>query len=114
MHHHHTQEEKQAAVGLYISSGFSPAAVKRALGYPSRSTLPHWHHDYLRRGYARKPEKRPGKFTEEQKRIAVERRFSTRRNGLQTVRGLGYPSRTLAQPMDRGTRTEHAQGNEAT
>ena len=95
MYHHHTQEEKQAAVELYISSGFSPTTVKRTLGYPSRSTLSHWYHDYLRRGYVRGPDKWPGKFTEEQKRIAVEHYLSTGKNGSQAVRDLGYPSRTL-------------------
>lgn len=95
MYHHHTQKEKQAAVELYISSGFSPTAVKRKLGYPSRSTLSHWYHDYLQKGYVRGPEKWLGKFSDEQKRIAVEHYLSIGRNGLQTVRDLGYPSRTL-------------------
>lgn len=95
MYHHHTQEEKQAAIDLYISSGFSPTTVKRTLGYPSRSTLSHWYHDYLERGYVRGPDKWPGKFTEEQKQTAVERYLATGRNGSRTVRELGYPSRTL-------------------
>lgn len=95
MYHHHTQEEKQAAIELYISSGFSPTTVKRTLGFPSRSTLSHWYRDYLRRGYVRGPEKWPGKFTEEQKRTAVEHYLSTGKNGSKTVRELGYPSRTL-------------------
>ncbi len=95
MYHHHTQEEKQAAIDLYIASGHSPSAVKNALGYPDASTLSRWYNDHLRRGYVRGPEKWPGKFTEEQKRAAVEHYFSTGKNGSKTVRELGYPSRAL-------------------
>ena len=55
MYHHHTQEEKRAAIELYISGGFSPAAVKRKPGYPDRSTLSRWYRDYLEGGYGRAP-----------------------------------------------------------
>lgn len=57
--------------------------------------MSHWYHDYLRRGYVRGPGKWPGKFTEEQERTAVEHYLSIGRNGSQTARDLGYPSRTL-------------------
>lgn len=95
MYHHHTQEEKQAAIELYISSGYSPSAVKSALGYPDKSTLSRWYRDYLKRGYVRGPRKWGGKFSEEQKKIAVEHYLSNGKNGLRTVRELGYPSRSL-------------------
>lgn len=93
--HHHTQAEKQAAIDPYISSGFSPTAAKRKLGYPSRSQISRWYHDYLKDGYARGSDKRPGKFTDEQKRVAVDHYLANGRNGSKTVRDLGYPSRTL-------------------
>ena len=93
--YHHTQEEKQKAIELYIRSGFSPTTVQRTLGYPSRSTLSHWYHDYLKRGYVRAPKHWTGKFTEEQKRIAIDHYLATGRNASKTVRDLGYPSRTL-------------------
>ena len=95
MYHHHTQEEKQKAIELYISSGYSSMTVKRILGYPDSSTLSRWYRDYLSKGYVRGPSKWSGKFTEEQKRVAVEHYLSTGKNGLKTVRDLGYPSRTL-------------------
>lgn len=91
----HPKKEKQGAIDLYISSGFSPTTVQRTLGYPSRSTLSHWYHDYLEMGYVRAPERWKGKFTEEQKRVAVKHYLSTGRNGSKTVRDLGYPSRSL-------------------
>ena len=93
--HHHTQEEKQAAIQLYIDSRHSASTVKRILGYPDVSTLSRWYRDYLSKGYIRAPIKRLGKFTEEQKRIAVRHYFSTGKNMSKTVRDLGYPGRTL-------------------
>lgn len=95
MYHHHAQEEKQAAIDLYISNGFSPTTVKRTLGYPSRSTLSHWYHDYLQRGYVRGLEHWTGKLTEDQKKAADEDYLANGRNILRTVNELGYPSRTL-------------------
>lgn len=79
MYHHHTQEEKQAAIDLYISSGCSPAAVLRTLGYPNRSTMLRRYDDYLRRGYVRGPARRPGKFTEAQRQRAVEQVIAKRK-----------------------------------
>lgn len=32
MYHHHTQEEKRRAIGLYIDSGLSPASARDAFG----------------------------------------------------------------------------------
>lgn len=95
MYHHRTQAEKQAAIDLYISSGFSPTAVKRKLGYPSRSQISRWYHDYLKDGYVRGPDKWSGKFTDEQKQVAVDHYLANGRNGSKTVRDPGYPSRTL-------------------
>lgn len=100
-HHHRIQEEKQAAIDLCESSSHSPSTVRRTLGCPDASTLSRWYRDYLRRGYARGPDKRSGKFTDEQKRAAVEHHLSVGRNGSRTVRDLGYPGRTsLGQRVD--------------
>ncbi|WP_165053127.1 MULTISPECIES: transposase, partial [unclassified Adlercreutzia] len=88
MYHHHTQEEKQAAIDLYVTGGHSPITVKRTLGYPDASTLSRWYRDYLQRGYVRGPEKWSGKFTEEQERIAVEHYLSTGKNGSKAAREL--------------------------
>ena len=92
---HHTQEEKQRAIELYISSGFSPTFVRRTLGYPSRSMLSRWYNDYLRDGFVRKPEKWAGKYTAEQKKKAIEYYLNHGKNRAKTVRDLGYPSQTL-------------------
>lgn len=91
----YTQEERQKAVDLYISSGFSPTTVKRKLGYPCKATLLSWYHDYLRRGYVRGPGIWPPRFSEGQKKTAVEYYLSAGKSLSQTVRDLGYPSRTL-------------------
>lgn len=90
--YHHTQAEKQAAIDLCISSGRSPSAVERTLGYPDASTPSRWYRDYLRRGYAREPEKWPGKFAEEQKRAAVGRYLATGKNASKTVGTSAIPA----------------------
>lgn len=94
MCHHHTQEEKTAAIELFISCGSATETV-RQLGYPSRSNLYKWYNDYLEKGYVRKPGGCRGKFTDEQKAAAVRHYLATGRNGSRTIRELGYPSHTL-------------------
>lgn len=92
MCYHHTQEEKQAAIDLFISSGYSATAVKEQLGYPHRTTLVRWYNDYLKRGLVRGPIRKTNRFTNEQKIAAVNHFLSTGKNISKTVRELGYPS----------------------
>lgn len=90
--YHHTQAEKQAAIDLCISSGRSPSAVERTLGYLGESTLSRWYRDYPRRDYVRGPKKWPGKFTEEQKRAAVGPYLATGKNASKTVGTSAIPA----------------------
>lgn len=91
----HTQEQRTKAVMLFIETGFNHAAVKSALGYPSRWSLDRWCADYLKRGYVKERREHWEKFSEEEKARAVEACIANGCNILKTVKELGYPSRTL-------------------
>ena len=91
----HTQEQRTKAVMLFIECGFNHAAVKSALGYPSKWTLDRWYADYLDKGYVKEGRGRWEKYTEEEKAKAVRACIANDCNLLKTVQELGYPSRTL-------------------
>lgn len=97
----HTQEQRTKAVMLFIESGFNHAAVKSTLGYPSRWSLDRWYADYLEKGYVKEKREHWEKFTDEEKAAAVDKYFELDRHLSNTVKELGYPSRSLlAQWVD--------------
>jgi putative transposase len=87
-------EERMRAVALFIKLGKRVHATLRALGYPTKNSLKGWcrefeAHQELKVAYApRKP-----KYTEEQKRAAVDYYFDNGRCISTTIRALGYPGR---------------------
>lgn len=91
----HTQEQRTKAVMLFIETGFNHAAVKSALGYPSRWSLDRWYADYLDKGYVKEKREHWKKFSDEEKAAAVAKYFELDRHLSNTVNELGYPSRTL-------------------
>lgn len=91
----HTQEQRTKAVMLFIETGFNHAAVKAALGYPSRRSLDRWYEDYLEKGYVKEKRERWEKFSDDEKAAAVAKYFELDRHLSNTVKELGYPSRTL-------------------
>lgn len=97
----YTQEQRTKALMLFIETGFNHAAVKTALGYPSRWSLDCWYADYLERGYVKDKRKHWEKFSEEEKISAVAKYFELDCHLSNTVKELGYPSRSLlAQWID--------------
>jgi transposase InsO family protein/transposase-like protein len=90
----HTQEQRQKAVELFLETG-SYAAVINALGYGSRWSIERWVSDFERQGFVKESRTKWFKFTEEQKRDAVEHFLENGRNISLTARALGYPSRAL-------------------
>ena len=86
------------AVKLYIKLGKRTRATIRQLGYPTKNSLKSWHLEYerchdLAVGYARS---RP-KYSQEQKRLAVDHYLTHDRCIAATLKALGYPGRgTLA------------------
>lgn len=97
----YTFEQRKRAVELYIECGKSVSAVRGKLGYPSRQAMYDWYADYVEHGF--RPDHRPHrKFTDEQKRAAVDHYLSHGKRAAATMRALGYPARKglLAEWID--------------
>ena len=87
-------EQRRTAIELFIRYDHSYAAVTRELGYPDRHTLYNWWKEYERLGEV--PEglrRRKSRYTDEQKRTAVDHYLEHGKCAGRTVRKLGYPSR---------------------
>ena len=94
----YSYEDRIRAVRLYIKLGKRTGATIRQLGYPTKNALKSWHREYeqgrdLQVGYARsKP-----KYSDEQKKVAVQHYLNYGRCLAGTLKALGYPQRdTLA------------------
>jgi transposase InsO family protein/transposase-like protein len=94
----YSYEDRIRAVELYIKLGKRTGATIRKLGYPTKNALKSWHREFeqsrdLPVGYARS---RP-KYSDEQKKVAVEHYLNYGRCLAGTLKALGYPRRdTLA------------------
>jgi transposase-like protein len=82
------------AVQLYLKLGRRLKATIRQLGYPTKNGLKHWCREYecghdLPEGYVRTKRR----YSDEQKRIAVEHYLSNGRCLAWTMKALGYPCR---------------------
>lgn len=88
----YSYEERMRAVELFIKLGKRVKATLRVLGYPTKNTLKDWcrefeQHRKLKTTYKRsKP-----KYSDEQKRVAVDHYFEHGRCVRATIRALGYP-----------------------
>lgn len=91
----YSREEKIRAVELLIRYDLSPASVIRELGYPRRATLYAWHEEYLANGCDIPSVNNHRRYTEEQRRAAVDHFFEHGRCLARTMRALGYPSQEL-------------------
>lgn len=89
------------AVQLFIKYDLSVADTIRELGYPTRNTLIRWYNEYLEKGDLHEKFQKKPRFTQEEKRKAVDYYLEHGRCVRRTVRKLGYPSRTtLTQWID--------------
>ena len=99
----YSYEDRIRAVKLYIRLGKRTAATIRQLGYPTRKALKGWYQEYeqdrdLPKGYVRSK----WKYSDEQKRVAVEHYLDHDRCLAATVKALGYPvCNTLAGWVDQ-------------
>lgn len=91
----YSREEKLKAVEPFIKYDKSPASVIRELGYPRRATLYAWYEEYLAKGCRMPSTSAHRRYTEDQKRAAVDRFFEHGRCLARTMRALGYPSQEL-------------------
>ena len=90
----YSKEQRDRAVDLYIKYEHSAADTIRELGYPSRGALWMWYKDRLeeeRTGIPSGRGERYRRYTDEQKRVAVEHYLEYGRRLSRTMRMLGYP-----------------------
>jgi len=89
-------EERIRAVKLYIKLGGRLGATIRRLGYPTKNSLISWYREYERErdlqvGYSRTS----GKYSAEQKQLAVQHFLDHDQCIATTLRAFGYPCREL-------------------
>lgn len=90
----YSYEDRMRAVQLYIKLGKRANATIRQLGYPTKNALKHWHREFARgddlaAGYVRTKQR----YSDEQKRIAVDHYLQNGRCLAWTIKSLGYPGR---------------------
>jgi putative transposase len=91
-------DNRLKAVLLYIKYDRGAAATIGDLGYPTPKTLKKWYREYIAQGDLQRSTSRKGKFTAEQKRLAVDYYLEHGRSISATIRAVGYPCRgTLKQ-----------------
>ena len=89
-----SREQRDRAVDLYVRYERYAADVIRELGYPSRGMLPVWYRERLeeeRTGVPSRRGERYRRYTDEQKRAAVDHYLGHGRRLKRTMRALGYP-----------------------
>jgi len=96
----YSYEERILAVQIYIELGKRTAATIRSLGYPTKNALKSWYREYERsrdlpKGYVRSR----SKYTDEQKKTAVEYYLSHGRCLATTRRALGSRVRQLISQL---------------
>ena len=91
----YSYEDRIRAVKFYINCGYNAAYTVSKLGYPDASNLKHWYREYSESNDLHQGRKKVSKYSDKEKRDAVDYYFSHERNALKTVKALGYPSRPL-------------------
>ncbi|MFQ8744592.1 MAG: IS3 family transposase [Bifidobacterium longum] len=90
----YSKEQRDRAVDLYVRYERCAADVIRELGYPSSGMLPVWYRERLeeeRTGRQSTRGKRYRRYTDEQKRAAVDHYLEYGRRLRRAMRALGYP-----------------------
>lgn len=88
-------EKRLRAVELYFELGNNAALTVRRLGYPDVTSLAHWVDEYQRNRSLHPLKHRYSKYSDEEKKCAIQYYMENGKNILQTVKVLGYPSRPL-------------------
>ena len=116
----YTTEQRRAALEALVRNGYDFEATRREVGYPDVTTLRRWLRDFEERGEVARPcsSRSSGRYTEEQRRAAVDHYLSSGRKAVKTARELGYPDRkTLMRWVDElapGKRRRVSAGDSAT
>ena len=88
-----SHKERVRAIQLFLKYDCSYAATIRELGYPSIGALRKWYKEYVEAGELHQEHRKKSKYSEEQKRIAVNHYFEYGQCYARTIRMLGYPNR---------------------
>ena len=88
----YSYEDRIRAVKFYINCGYNAAYTVRKLGYPDVTNLKHWYREYSESNDLHQGRKKVSKYSDKEKRDAVDYYFNHDRNALKTVKALGYPS----------------------
>jgi putative transposase len=97
------------AVKFYINCGFNAAYTVRKLGYPDATSLKHWYKEYLENDTLHEQKVKYSKYTDHEKRVAVDYYYKYNQNALRTVLELGYPSRPLLMSWVKELNPNHAE-----
>ena len=90
----YSYEERLKAVQLYIQYDKSYASVFRELGYPPSShSIKLWYKEYEETGGLHKSYSSHSKYSDEQRKAAVQYYIEHGRSKSRTVKALGYPTR---------------------
>lgn len=90
----YSYEERLKAVQLYIQYDKSYASVFRELGYPPSShSIKLWYKEYEENGDLHKSYISTSKYSDEQRKAAVQYYVEHGRSKARTVKALGYPTR---------------------
>lgn len=86
-------EKRKKAVDLYFKYHKNGAAVIRELGYPSRNALRYWVKEFENEGLLHENNKHKSKYSDEQRRLAVNHYLDHGKSISKTIRAIGYPNR---------------------
>ena len=91
----YSYEDRIRAVKFYINCRYNATYTVRKLGYPDATNLKHWYRVYSEHNDLHTGKKKYSKYSDDEKRDAVDYYFENNQNALKTVKDLGYPSRPL-------------------
>ena len=92
----YTYEDRMRAVQKYIKYDRNMARTIRELGYPSRQMMYYWYKEFAANGAMRKDnELGYSKYTDAQRRNAVQYYQDHGQSISRTIKALGYPGRTV-------------------
>ena len=92
----HSAEQRAKAVETFARFGCSAADTIAELGYPSRVTLRNWWKEYqIGGGELPEREHRRPRYSDEEKRGAVDHCLEHGKSLARTIRAMGYPSREV-------------------
>ena len=92
----HSAEQRAKAIETFARFGCSAADTIAELGYPSRVTLRNWWKEYQVSGdeFLERRRRRP-RYSDEEKRDAVDHYLEHGKSLARTIRAMGYPSREV-------------------